>query len=230
MQTVYKLFFNPGEVVEIRGIGLSGKNPGWQGFARDVVSGYFDNADDFGKCAAILDKALAGGIYYTLNPCNPALLARACNRLKVMKYTTQDKDIVTVRWLPIDLDPKRPAGISATDEEVSRAKDTAKKIASWLESEMGFAKAVRGFSGNGYHLLYRLPDLANNDETHQHIVRGIGSIAEKFKNDLVDIDVSVTNPARIWKLYGTTGRKGDHTPARPHRKSYIMTTRQDNDT
>ena len=222
MQSVYERFFTPGEVVEIRAIGLSGKNPGWEGFARDTVSGYFDNAADFEKCAAILDKAKATGIYYTLNPVNPALLARACNRLKVMKYTTQDKDIVCIRWLPIDLDPIRPAGISATDAEVALAKETAKQIAAWMETEMVYAKAVRGFSGNGYHLLYRLPDLPNNAETHEFIVKSIGVLAERFKNDQVDIDVSVVNPARIWKLYGTTGRKGDHTPDRPHRKSYIM--------
>ncbi|HAJ27922.1 MAG TPA: hypothetical protein DCG53_11895 [Syntrophus sp. (in: bacteria)] len=222
MISAYDLFFNPGEVVEIRAIGLSGKNPGWTGFARETVLGYFNNAQDFEKCAAILDKAGATGVYYTLNPCNPALLARAANRLKVMKYTTQDKDIVCVRWLPIDLDPKRPAGISATDAEVALAKNMAKLVTAWMETEMGFSKAVRGFSGNGYHLLYRLPDLPNNAETHDMIVKSVAAIAAKFDNDTVDIDVSVVNPARIWKLYGTTGRKGDSTTDRPHRKSYIM--------
>lgn len=227
MKTVYDLMFNPGEVVEIRGLGLHGKNSGWEGFARETVIGYFDNAVDFGKCAAILDKAGATGVYFTLNPVNPALLARAYNRLKVMKYTTQDKDIACIRWLPIDLDPIRPAGISATDEEVAKAKEVAKKVASWMESEMEFPLGIRGFSGNGYHLLYRLDDLPNNTDTHELIVQNIAALAEKFKNDEVDLDVSVVNPARIWKLYGTTGRKGDSTADRPHRKSYIMKNASD---
>ena len=32
----------------------------------------------------------------------------------------------------------------------------------------------------------------------------------------------MTNAARIWKLYGTTGRKGDSTATRPHRKSGLF--------
>ena len=43
----------------------------------------------------------------------------------------------------------------------------------------------------------------------------------------MNIDTTVFNPARIWKLYGTTARKGDPVPAgpsreaRPHRMAYI---------
>jgi hypothetical protein len=125
MENVYELFFHPGEVCEIRAIGVSGSNRGWEGRVgpAGIVSGYFDNADDFGRCAEILDKAGAKGVYFTLNPVNPALIARAANRLKVPKSTTQDTDTACIRWLPIDLDPKRPSDISASDEEVALAKE-----------------------------------------------------------------------------------------------------------
>ena len=224
MENVYELFFHPGEVCEIRAIGVSGSNRGWEGRVgpAGIVSGYFDNADDFGRCAEILDKAGAKGVYFTLNPVNPALIARAANRLKVPKSTTQDTDTACIRWLPIDLDPKRPSDISASDEEVALAKEMAKSIAAWMEDELGWPRAIRGFSGNGYHLMYRLPDLPNNQDTHEMIVASIGVIASKFSADTVDIDLKVVNPARIWKLYGTTGRKGDSIPARPHRKSYLF--------
>jgi len=186
------------------------------------VSGYFDNAQDFDKCATILDDAGAYGVYFTLNPVNPSLLARSCNRLKVPKETTQDKDIVCIRWLPIDLDPKRPAGISATDEEVGHAREAAREVANWLEIEIGMSKAICAFSGNGYHLLYQLPDLPN-DESTQAMVKGtINLLAGKFTTDLVDVDLTVGNPSRIWKLYGTTGRKGDNMPTRPHRKAHLF--------
>src|SRR5690606_16534917 len=33
---------------------------------------------------------------------------------------------------------------------------------------------------------------------------------------------AVHNAARIWKLYGTTTRKGDDTPERPHRRSEVL--------
>ena len=40
---VYELFFNPGEVVEIRVLGLQGKNRAWDGWAsgEQGIIGYF---------------------------------------------------------------------------------------------------------------------------------------------------------------------------------------------
>lgn len=223
LKSVYNLFFTPGEVTEIRAINAPrGKHAAWEGYSQGTISGYFDNAEEFGKAAAALDKIGAKGIYFSLNPCNPALIARAANRLKVPKSTTQDVDVVCIRWLPIDLDPKRPSDISATDEEVKAAEDVARNIAAWLEGELGFARAIRGFSGNGYHLLYRLPDLPNNDETQGLIKGAIAALVAKFDSPAVDIDVKVVNPARIWKLFGTTGRKGDSTTDRPHRPSRLF--------
>jgi len=219
---LYSLFFNPGEVCEIRAIGAQGKNPGWEGFARSVVSGYYDSPEAFETGAGILDKAQSRGVYFTINPGNPALIARAVNRLKIPKSTTQDADIVCIRWLPIDLDPKRPADISSTETEVQAATAVGKEIANWLEGDLGFGKAIRAYSGNGFHLLYRLPDLPNNEETHTIIVAAMAAIKTKYDSDTVDIDPAVVNPARIWKCYGTTGRKGDPTTDRPHRKSQLF--------
>lgn len=36
------------------------------------------------------------------------------------------------------------------------------------------------------------------------------------------VDTANYNAARIWKIYGTTSRKGDHTPDRPHRKTLLL--------
>ena len=220
--SLYKLCFHPGEVVEERALGLSGKNPGWEGFAKNVVSGYFNDADDFDKAAAILEKAKAKGVYFTLNPNNPALFARSTNRLKVPKASTSDKDIACIRWFPIDLDAKRPSDISSNDAELAAVEAKGKEIATWLEGELGFAKGIRARSGNGFHLMYRLPDLPNNDETHKMVVGAAAAIKAKFEDDQVEVDATVVNPARIWKLYGTTGRKGDETADRPHRKSALF--------
>ena len=221
MRRVYDSFFHAGEVVEIRAIDVDGTGP-WKGRARGTVSGYFNNAKAFADAAKALDDAGAKGVYFTINPCNPALLARASNRLVANpKNTTQDNDIILLRWLPIDLDPRRPAGISATDAEVKTAVDLGQEITAWMEGEIGFSSAVRAFSGNGLHLMYRIPDLPNDAEHRELIKRAIGVIAAKFTSEKVDVDVKTVNPARIWKLYGTTGRKGDSTPDRPHRRSYI---------
>jgi hypothetical protein len=97
-----------------------------------------------------------------------------------------------------------------------------KEISAWLEGELGFPQGLHASSGNGCHLLYRLPDMPNNNETHQLVVASIAAIKAKFDNDTVDIDPAVVNPARIWKIYGTVGRKGDSTSDRPHRRSFLL--------
>lgn len=230
---VYTLFFHPGEVTEIRSFGLNGKGP-WQGFARGagIVYGYFDNAEDFGKAGEALDKAAAPGIYFTLNPCNPALLSRASNRLKAadMKTAaTTDKDILCLRWLYVDLDPKRPTGISASDDELAAALALRDKITDWIqEASDNLPTTIKAMSGNGGHALVRLPDLEirrRDDPGQDHnvlrIKAALAFLHKKFSTPEVEVDVVNFNPSRICKLYGTTARKGDHTEARPHRKSYI---------
>lgn len=221
MKKIYSLFFLPGEVVELRALGFNGNSSLWKGYSKGVVSGYFNDAEALEKAAHALDSAGASGVYFTLNPVKPALLARSVNRLIVPKNTTQDSDIVCIRWFPLDLDPIRPAGISATDDEVKDAVSLGEKISLWLEKDFCFGRGIRAFSGNGMHLLYRLPDLPNNQETHELIDNALENVIAKFKNDKVDIDSKVTNPSRIWKFYGTSSRKGDSTPERPHRKSHI---------
>ncbi len=224
---VYDLFFNPGEVTEIRAYGLKRSNPGWEGWAggAGVVFGYFNNATDFAKAAAVLEKARAPGIYFVMNPVKPELLARAVNRLKAadMKSSaTSDNDIKCVRWFLIDLDRRGTSGISATDEEVTAARVMREKIISYL-SEGHFnilEKPIRAFSGNGVHILFRLPNLPL-DAGDTILKPWLHFLDRKFTNTKVKVDLKVFNPARICKLYGTTARKGDHTQERPHRKSYI---------
>lgn len=224
---VYNLFFAPGEVVEIRAYGLSKSNKAWEGWAggAGIVYGYFDNAEAFGACAAALENAKAPGIYFTLNPVVPDLLARAQNRLKAADQktvTTADKDILCIRWLPIDLDPVRPTGISSTDAELKAAGAVAKKIIAWMQKEIGLIVSIRGVSGNGCHILYLMNDVPVTDDNVNHIKNSLRALQAKFGTKKVNVDTGVYNPARIWKLYGATARKGDNTKTRPHRKSYIV--------
>src|SRR5271165_3727708 len=93
------LIFRPGDVVEVR---IPKTRVG-------VVAGYFDGFSAMAGAICQADaKYSAGGVYYTLNALNPALLGRAYNRLKEhADYTTADNNILGRRWLPIDLDPVR---------------------------------------------------------------------------------------------------------------------------
>jgi len=225
---VFDLFFAPGEVTEIRAFGLSGKNAqAWEGWARGggVVHGYFDDAEAFAQAALSLDAAGAPGVYFVLNPVTPALLARAVNRLKAAggakSPATTDKDVLCLRWLYLDLDPKRPAEISASDEELRAAIDLRARIAKWLRQRFGIPGGIPGMSGNGAHLLLRLPDLEPTKE-HQGLIKAcLRALQAEFGTELVGVDQTVDNPSRICKLYGTVARKGDHTDDRPHRRSYL---------
>lgn len=222
----WTIFHQDGFLVEIRAIGVRGKNKAWEGWAGDrgTVYGYFDDPDAFAESALALEKARAENIYVTLNPVMPDLLARANNRLKVgrVKESTKDHEIMRRRWLLVDFDPKRPEGISSTSEELRLAADTARRTIDVLKAH-GWLEPVRAMSGNGVHLLYPI-DLPENEESRQLIQRLLQALAGQFDTDRVEVDQKVYNAARLVKLYGTTARKGDPTEERPHRISRLTHT------
>jgi len=210
---VCDVLFYSGQVTEIRALGDNGTH-----------IGYYSNWDRLAQDIAILDGS-AGfkGIYCVLNPINPALLARKANRISRQgknDSATQDNDVIRRRWLPIDIDPKRPSGISSSDAEHAHAHDKAQKIRAFL-TELGWPAPVYADSGNGAHLLYRI-DTPNDPESTDLVVKCLKTLDRMFSDKDSDVDTSVTNPARLWKLYGTVSRKGDNTEDRPHRESTIL--------
>jgi hypothetical protein len=161
-------------------------------------------------------------IYYTLNECNTALLARRAKNTihDQIKETTSDWDIVRRRWFFIDFDPKRPKGVSSTKEEKSAAQQVMVKVVKALRKR-GWPEPVIALSGNGYHLLFRV-DQPNNSETTDLFKSCLGVIAGKFNSDAVEIDRKVFNASRITKAYGSLAAKGADTSERPHRYSRIL--------
>jgi P4 family phage/plasmid primase-like protien len=203
----------PGQVVEVRALAGNATH-----------SGYFTDFSALARFTEALDTdPSVHGIYVTLNPVNPALLARRANRIKMhicrSDATTGDADILRRRWLPVDLDPVRPSGVSSTDEEHDLARVKAGEIAAWL-SGLGFPAPVQADSGNGAHLLYRI-DLPNDAAAAELTKSCLTVLDSLFSDDRVTVDAANANAGRIWKLYGTLARKGDHTAARPHRRSRI---------
>jgi len=188
-------------------------------------SGYFDDPEALARQveALCVDTSVAG-IYITLNEVNPALLSRRANRIKMRlskkDATTSDADIIRRRWLPVDIDPVRPSGVSSTEEEHEAALAAADRIAAYL-AEQGFPDPVRADSGNGAHLLYQI-DLLSNDEATGLVKGCLATLDALFSNSVVTVDTSNYNAARIWKLYGTMSRKGDNTPERPHRRARLL--------
>lgn len=189
-----------------------------------TIAGWFDDHDALAREAAKLDKAGAPAVYITLNPVNPQLLGRANNQVITHpKATTTDRDITRRIWLPIDIDPVRPAHVSAMPKQIEAARQRMADVASWLTSELGTPPTLRGFSGNGFHLLFRV-DLANTAEATEQIKGLIASVAEEFDDDVVKVDRTVFNAARIWKLYGTMARKGVEVPrlGMLHRRAALL--------
>lgn len=209
-----RAMFNPtpDQVIELR----------IPGVGRKTFAGYFDGE----HIEVLAKKALeydgkADGIYVTLNEVNPALLARAYNRVGDIKQATSDGDIMRYALLLVDTDAVRPAGISATEEEKAAALERSAAIREWLTLHGWPMPRIDGDSGNGGHLLYSV-DMPKDPESIELVKRVLSALDGRFSDDMVKVDTSVYNPARISKLYGTTAGKGDSIPTRPHRRATIL--------
>ena len=196
-----------------------------------VVAGWFDDPDKLLQAAQEIEQRQPTGIYITLNPVERELLVRSPNRLVDRpRSTTADRDISRRVWLPIDIDPVRPSGTNADPCELLVARTKALEVADWLLEQLGAEPDIWGFSGNGYHLLYRI-DMPNDAESTRLVKSVLIRASDRFNDGEAKVDRSVSNPARIWKLYGTTARKGAEVAEenRVHRLSRILERRFAND-
>jgi len=192
-----------------------------------VYSGYSHNLDELVPQIESIDSIDTTGIYFTLNPVNSALLARRSRIARTRKEDslTSDTDIVYRRWLPIDLDPVRPAGVSSTNEEKDAAQRKIGLVTAYLTS-LGWPAPVVADSGNGYHILYRI-NLPNNDPSRELVKGCLETLSKMFTDKTVSVDIKNFNAARIWKLYGTRARKGEDTSDRPHRRATLISVPDD---
>jgi hypothetical protein len=187
-----------------------------------TISGYFDDREALVKAICGVAPGNHPGIYWTLNPARQDLLARAANRLKIRApHTTKDTDVSQICWLLTDIDPIRPAGVSSTREELQAAIDKAYQIKEFL-SGRGWPAPVLAGSGNGAHLLHRMPDLPNSTETAELLRGCLQALSLRFSDDIVHIDTSTYNASRVAKVYGTRACKGDSIESRPHRLAHLL--------
>lgn len=206
------LLFRSGDVVEVR-VPKAGR--------QKTISGYFQDFESLARAIERIEEGRYPGVYWTANPVNPALLARADHKLKSFAdLATSDADILCRRLMVVDLDPKRPAGISSSDPEHAAALDLARQIRGELQGA-GWPEPIFADSGNGAHLLYPV-ELPNDAETADLLKRCLRALAARFNHDVVAVDEGMYNASRIIKAYGTTARKGDDTEDRPHRLSRIL--------
>ena len=221
-ENVANLFVKPGEVIEIRILNARGKSPAWNGFASGTVSGYFDNFTSFNNAASKAIQSQQSNVYFTLQVIDPRLIGRSYNKLKPTSLTTSDNNVLYYRWIPIDIDPIRPSGVSSSDSELASAMEIRDVICEWIADTTNYATPIKAMSGNGGHLLIRLPeDIPANDDSKEEIRRFLEIVSQQFSTPEVDIDTTVFNPARIWKLYGSKAMKGDEVPGNKYREALI---------
>ena len=203
---------HPESVFEIRALGLHGRGLAWQGYAKGSVSGYFNDAQTVLNVITELEKQKPKGIYVTLNPVGESLLGRADSKfMGGLENATKSKEVDCLKHLLIDLDPIRPSGISSTDSERRYAQLKSEEVVEYLSSEGWPEPLLIGMSGNGYHVIYRLDDFPN-DEDHIRLIKDtLKTLSEKFSDDKVKLDESVSGPSGLTKVMGTMTRKGDHT-------------------
>jgi len=205
------ILFAPDKVVELRALSKSGL----------TRSGYFKSQENLARTAEELDKSGDfKGIYVVLNEINPDAYGQNPERIATNPKTTRDADITRRIWLPVDLDSIRESGTSSTDEEHELAISRAKEIQECMR-DMGWPEPILGDSGNGAHLLWKI-DLPNDNTSRNLISNCLRVISKMFSDDKIEVDTSVGNASRIWKLYGTCARKGENTPDRPWRYSKIL--------
>lgn len=211
IRAFYRALTGPDEVREIR---IPRPTDRWKG----VLSAYVDNEEKF--VALVLPftrRHLAEAIYCTLNPVDPALMARTSNKLiERAEHTTKDHEILRRTGLLVDIDPRRLTGISATDSERATALAIKDQIVRFLIDQGWSNPVVNGSSGNGGMLIYRV-DLPNDAASKALVEGALKGLAARFDSEAVSVDPTVANAARIMKVPGTIAAKGDHTPARPWR-------------
>ena len=178
----------PGRWTEIRVLDgqMAGQRRPW------TYSGYFRDAETAIRQLKRFTSWVS--VCYTPNELDERCHHRTPNEFSSGKnLAASDRDITRRRWLLVDVDVQRPAGISASDEEIAKAEALADCIHLHMSAE-GFPPPIRCFSGNGHHIMYRIDLPADDEGTVQ---RTLQWLSNRFSADGVKIDTTTHNATRI---------------------------------
>ena len=196
--------YKPGQVFELRAFGVLIDK--WN---QGKYYGYYNDFEKFAQDVTYLTQ-YAKNMYSTINPVEQTLLARCNNKYKKVKgdKLTDDTDIESRSVFPVDVDPVRKSGISATAEQLDLALERTLAIRDDLR-KAGFPEPAYGMTGNGGRLWYKINEPVEDDGLVGYC---LDSLALTYNDDLVGIDTTLRNPSRIDKIPGTWARKGDELP------------------
>ncbi|MBA4090551.1 MAG: hypothetical protein C0494_08175 [Sphingobium sp.] len=132
-----------------------------------------------------------------------------------------DRDILLRTLLLIDIDRAWRADSPASPPELYDCMLVAKAVREFLAGS-GFPACCGAFSGNGFHLYYRLDGLPNHRFTRDQIKALLKGLAARFDTDKARVDTVVHNASRITKLPGTIAYKGTASPGRDYRMARLI--------
>lgn len=217
----WQVFKGDGRLVEIRLLGTST----YSGYFNDVdtlitaLRPYLDynNAKYYGQLQA----------YFTLNDIDDDLYGREQHDkfVKKPKATTSDGNVIRRRFIMLDFDACRVAGVSANDQEFEKAHMKAVEVYRYLMGQ-GFKEPIITTSGNGWHE-YLTCDMPNDEEHNELVKNFLKSLGNMFSDEHVEIDEKVYNPARVDKMIGSWAKKGSDTQDRKWRIAKIVKVPQD---
>ena len=209
-----------GKLFEIRTIPKEGET-GW----RVCVKNTPEDLDT--AISGLIEKGLDRiPLYMTLHEVQQdAMCLHDYGKVQQSGCCVKDKDIDHYQWLYIDIDPKRPSGMQATDDEPEHAETVEDQLTEYLRNNE-FPDPINAFTGNGRAIYYSINMPA--DAEHQQLIKGfLNALRNKFSTEGADIDTTVSNPARITKVIGCPSCKGEDIPERPYRMSKLLTPKRE---
>jgi len=171
--------------------------------------------DEMARAALALDKnPTSQGVYALPNPCKPEALTLG-------KHNRPGNALIKRRrFLQLDFDPTgHEDGQPATAEEQAEALARMTACNDYLR-EKGWPEPIAWCSGNGGQCVY-LINMENNKSTDA-LIEKIFRALEQF-----GVDAKCKNAARLFRIPGTTNRKGESTAERPWRHAYTLAIPQE---
>lgn len=163
----------------------------------------------------------SAGVYHSLNPVDPKDLGTIGDKPKKCTKRINSKHVLSRRLFMVDIDPDRPIGQPATDQEKQAARQLLNNLLAEVRTA-GWPDPAVIDSGNGYYAIFRI-DLPPSPGD-KLVSRVLKALASRFDTDAARVDTTTADLPRLMRLPGTMNRKGHEYPdaGRVHRPCQIL--------